>query len=48
MSSRNGSMSQSGESNVDQNKLSMKTKFETDIGLYKGILEDKAPFSPLL
>ena len=42
MSSRNGSMSQSGESNVDQNKLSMKTKFETDIGLYKGILEDKA------
>jgi hypothetical protein len=37
-SSRNGSE----ESNVDQNKLSMKTKFETVIGLYKGIIEDKA------
>jgi hypothetical protein len=43
-SSRNGSE----ESNVDQNKLSMKTKFETVIGLYKGIIEDKATTDDVL
>ena len=43
-SSRNGSE----ESNVDQNKLSMKTKFETVIGLYKGIIEDKATTDDIL
>jgi hypothetical protein len=48
MSSRNGSMSQSEESNVDQNKLSMKTKFVTVIGLYKGILENKATTDDVL
>jgi hypothetical protein len=48
MSSRNGSMSQSEESNVDMNKLSMKTKFVTVIGLYKGILENKATTDDVL
>ena len=43
-SSRNGSE----ESNVDQNKRSMKTKFETVIGLYKGIIEDKATIDDVL
>lgn len=41
-SSKKGSMSQSEESNVDQNNLSIKTKLKTVIGLYKRILEDKA------